>query len=233
MQYIAIKQENKNDKTVYVVNAIPLKNKNKSVVQKIPHPLGSDCLEYLTLDEAKDAVVRAGFSYILPDGKKEIPQRPVKPETFTKNSYEDLVFSTVLNKIKSTNTNVCAAAIIALAEFPREETFEILFEKAGEENDLIRKNAISGICRYGRILQDKIIEALNSTNWITRNSAINCIANLVTDKNIDVEKFIHPLVSACDDSNPVVQANAITTLALVYQNYAGLDNSTGQSGKNK
>lgn len=42
MQYLAIKQEEQNGKIVYVINAIPLKNKNKSVVQKIPHPLGSD-----------------------------------------------------------------------------------------------------------------------------------------------------------------------------------------------
>ena len=45
MQYLAIKQEEQNGKIVYVINAIPLKNKNKSVVQKIPHPLGSDFLE--------------------------------------------------------------------------------------------------------------------------------------------------------------------------------------------
>jgi len=219
MQYIAIKQEEKNGQTIFVVNAIPLKNKNKSVVQRIPHPLGSDSLEYKTLEEAKNAVSRAGFSYILPDGKKEIPQRPVKSEKISKDNYEDLIFSTIINKIKSTNTNVCAAAILALSEFPREETFEILFDKIGEDNDLIRKNAISGICRHGRILQDKIIEALNSSNWITRNSAITCIANLLDDNGTDYEKFIQPLAAACEDANPVVQANALTTLAQVYQNY--------------
>ena len=46
MQYIAIKQEQKNNKEVYIVNAIPLKNTSKSIVQKIPHPLGTDTLEY-------------------------------------------------------------------------------------------------------------------------------------------------------------------------------------------
>lgn len=42
MQYVAIKQENRDGEVVFVVNAISLKNKNKSVVQQIPHPLGSD-----------------------------------------------------------------------------------------------------------------------------------------------------------------------------------------------
>ena len=36
MQYIAIKKEEKDGKEFYTVNAIPLKNKNKSIVQKIP-----------------------------------------------------------------------------------------------------------------------------------------------------------------------------------------------------
>ena len=40
-------------------------------MQKIPHPLGSDGMEFKTLEEAKEAITRAGFSYILPDGKKE------------------------------------------------------------------------------------------------------------------------------------------------------------------
>ena len=78
MQYLAIKQEEQNGKIVYVINAIPLKNKNKSVVQKIPHPLGSDFLVFEDLEEAKKAVSRAGFSYILPDGKKEIQNIPIQ-----------------------------------------------------------------------------------------------------------------------------------------------------------
>ena len=48
MQYIAIKEDVQNGKTVYIINALPLKNTNKAVVQKIPHPLGSDNLVFDT-----------------------------------------------------------------------------------------------------------------------------------------------------------------------------------------
>lgn len=91
------------------------------------------------------------------------------------------------------------------------------------ENDSIRKNAICGICRYGKLLQDRIIDALSSTNWVCRNSAITCIANLVDDNNIDIVKFIKPLVKTSNDVNPIVQSNALTTLALVYQAYQKKD----------
>ena len=89
MQYIAIKKEIKDGKEVFAVSAIPLKNTNKAIVQRIPHPLGSDILTYENLEEAKDAVLLAGFSYILPDGKKALNQQPKKslpkiPITMTK-----------------------------------------------------------------------------------------------------------------------------------------------------
>jgi hypothetical protein len=219
MQYIAIKKEEKDGKEFYTVNAIPLKNKNKSIVQKIPHPLGSDVLRYETIEEAKDAVTRAGFSYVLPDGRKGTKPTPKATKTTSGYDYSQLVLESIMDKIESSNSSVAAAAILALAEFPTEETFDILFNKIGEDNDLIRKNAISGICRYGNLLQDKIIQALKSTNWVTRNSALNCILNLTETNNIDLEKFIIPLSGATNDSNTIVQTNALTTLAKVYQTF--------------
>ncbi len=220
MQYIPIKQETENGKEIYIINAIALKNTNKSVVQKIPHPLGTDVLKYNTLEEAKEAIARAGFSYVLPNGKKVTPNKPV-PRKISKDShdYENIILNLIREKINSTSQGVSQAAILALAEFPSEETFNILFEKIGEENETIRKNAISAICRYGNILQNRIIEALEDENWVSKNSAITCIKNLTEDENIEIEKFIIPLTQVAKDTNPIVQANAITTLALVYNTY--------------
>lgn len=219
MQYIAIKKEIKNGKEVYTVNAIPLKNKNKAIVQKIPHPLGSDALHYDSLEDAKNSILRAGFSYILPDGKKGSKPATKIQKTGDYRDYSQLVLDAVRSKIESTNAGVSAAAILALSEFPTEETFDILFNKIGEDNDLIRKNAISGICRYGKILQDKIIQALKSSNWVTRNSALTCIVNLTELDEIDMENFIVPLTEVTNDMNTIVQTNAITTLGKVYQTY--------------
>ena len=218
MQYVPIKKELKNGKDVYIVNAISLKNSAKSVVQKIPHPLGTDYLEYETLDMAKDAIARAGFSYVLPDGKKGYKKSEPAPKINDKD-YKSLIYATILDKINSSNSMVSAAAITSLCEFPTEQTFEILFDKIGEENEIIRKNAICGICRYAQILQDKIIKSLEHSNWVTRNSAITCIKSLADENDINLESFIAPLVNTCNDSNPIVQANALSTIGLVYQNF--------------
>lgn len=218
MQYVAIKQEEKNGVQIFTVNAIPLKNKSKAVIQKIPHPLGSDILEFKTLEDAKEAITLAGFSYVLPNGqKKNLPL--MKQKSVNNNfGYEQIVLNAIKDKINSSNLNVAAAALLALSEFPDEETFDILFEKLGEDNDAIRKNAISGVCRYQNVLQNRIIEALKSPNWVVRNSALVCISNICDNDN-DVEKFIVPLTQVCNDTNTIVQALALTTLAKVYQVY--------------
>lgn len=218
MQYVTIKREEKDGNIFFIVNAISLKNKNKSVIQKIPHPLGTDFLQFKTLDEAKDAVSRAGFSYVLPDGKKETA-RHIKQNNVKQGDYDYIVLNVIKDKVNSGNSNVAAAAIAALAEFPCEETFEVLFDKLGEDNDVIRKNAISGICRYGNILQNRIIDSLKSSNWVVRNSALVCIQNLCDSADVDSEKFIIPLTETCNDNNTIVQASALAVLAKVYHNY--------------
>ncbi len=219
MQYIAIKEEtDANGETHFIINAIPLKNKNKTVVQKIPHPTGSDTLSFKTLEEAQKAIERAGFAPINPDGKK-IVLKQQKLNANDDKDYEKQILNLVHNKINSSNPNICQAAISVLSEFPTEENFNILFDKLGEENDQIRKNAISAICKYGNLLSDKIIEALSNENWVTRNSAINCIKVLSEDKNIDTEQYIKPLIKTCNDTNAIVQSNALTVLGIVWQNY--------------
>ncbi len=217
MQYIAIKCELRDGKEVFVVNAISLKNKNKAVVQKIPHPLGSDVLIYNTLGEAKEAITLAGFSYVLPDGRKEVQKPKV---TSKRTGYDHIVLNTILSKINSTNSNVSASAVMALAEFPGQETFDVLFDKIGEDNDMVRKHAISGICRHSSVLQDRIINSLKSPNWVVKNSALTCITNIVEcSSDTELEEFIMPLVEVCDDSNTIIQALALSTLAKVYQAY--------------
>lgn len=219
MQYIAIKEHHSNGKKTYIINAIPLKNTNKSVVQKIPHPLGSDALHFDTLEEAKEAIIRAGFAYVLPNGQKGINTQ--QKTTILPNSvdYSQIIFDTIKNKINSPNSSVVAAAISAISEFPTDETFDILFQKLGEDNDQIRKNAISGICRYAKNLQDRIIKSLKSSDWVVRNSAITCIQNIIDYGTCDLEPFLIPLTTVCDDTNTIVQANALTTLAKAYQEF--------------
>ncbi len=68
-------------------------------------------------------------------------------------------------------------------------------------------------------LQNRIIEALNSSNWVVRNSAITCIQTLAENDYSAIENFILPLTMVCDDDNTIVQANALSTIAKTYAKY--------------
>jgi hypothetical protein len=219
MQYVAIKEKIIDGERWFLVNAIPLKNSSKFVIQKIPHPLGTDMISYKTLDEAKDAISRAGFSYVLPDGKKGSLRAEKRKIQSIDSNFEDVVYNVIKEKVNVSNVNVSAAAILAISEFPKDETFDILFNKLGEDNDLIRKNAISGICRYGNLLTERILKSLSSQNWVERNSAISCVSILCDNPKIDISEYILPLVEACNDTNSIVQTNALVVIAKAYQAY--------------
>ncbi len=105
-----------------------------------------------------------------------------------------MIFDTIKRKINSTNSNVSAAAILAISEFPTEETFEILFDKIGEENDLIRKTQFQEFADTEKILQNKIIESLKSSNWVTRNSALSCITKPCRKRHDRIREFHNSLM---------------------------------------
>ena len=220
MKYIAIKQEQRENSTVFIVSAITLKNSRNTVVQKIPHPLGSDIIEFSTLDEAQQAIFRAGFSCVLPNGTKQEVKNPTsKNNEEVVDNYEKAIFELLKNKTKSNNQSVVATSIGAISDFANRETYDILFSFLGEENEQIRKNAISGICKYATILKTEIIEELNNPNWVVRNSILTCISKIIETTNINTEDFIIPVMKTCEDINPIVQTNAISTISKLYQNY--------------
>ena len=72
-----------------------------------------------------------------------------------------MIFDTIKEKINSTNSNVSAAAILAISEFPTEETFEILFDKIGEENDLIRKTQFQEFADTEKFFKTKLLNPKN------------------------------------------------------------------------
>ena len=220
MKYIAIKQEQRQDREVFIVSAITLKNSKNTVVQKIPHPLGSDIIEYSTLDEAQQAIFRAGFSCVLPNGVKQDAKTSIsKNNEEVVDNYEKAIFNLLKNKTKSNNQSVVATAISAISDFASQETYEIMFSFLGEENEQIRKNAISGICKYATILKNEIIEELSNSNWVVRNSILTCISKIIETTNMNTQDFIMPVMKTCDDINPIVQTNAISTLSKLYQSY--------------
>lgn len=210
-----IKNENRH---VYYVQALSLKNNVNKVSLLIPHPHGTDVIEFETLKEAAAAVKKSGFEYELPEGEF-VSEAEV--ETAAKNkrtNLEGLLFNKFKEKINSVNPSIAAAAITSFAELNDSESIDIFIEKMGEENEKIRTAAINAIVSFKDSAIDKLTDALTNGNWVTRHSAITCLLKISEISDVDIQKIIIPIINRMDDSNAIVQALAISAAGSIYKN---------------
>ena len=214
-QFVNIKEiVSQEGETLFKVNAILLQSKDGGQQKKIPHPFGTETMIFKTLDKAREAVVLSGFDYVLPDGSTQDEQ-----DEYTIEPYDKKIFDTIMNQTRDSNPNIVAAAINALSEINHPDCLDLYIEKLGEENDTIRQNSIEAILKYGVKSIPKVIEVLNDENWVRRNSAIICLQQFCTIKNIDIALIIEKLLEAMKDNNPIVKCSAIKALGLAYKNY--------------
>lgn len=215
MQFIPIKKELKNINGVQVevfsICAMNLQQKNDTKARKIPHPLGEDCMYFKTLEEAKNAVIRSGFSVILPDGH----QMPV--ENIVDSDYEKLIFEAITKLTDDKSFTVVASAIATLGEFSSMESFELFLDKMGEDNEFIRTNAINAILKFGNYAVPKLLSVLNDTNWVKVNSAIYVLGELTLNPDVNISEAVIPLLEKLNDSNNIIKTTTITTLGKIYK----------------
>lgn len=222
MQFVSIKKEIKdNGKEVFLVGALILKNSKGDTKQIIPHPLGDSYLEFSTIEEAIRAIEISGFKYILPDGSK--PQIQKRPET-TGKSYDELVYDALIAQTKDMNNAVVAAALTSLAELKDLKIIELLIDKMGEENELVRASAINAILQFGATSVKYLIKALRDENWVKRNSAVVSLSRLLDSESINPEKIFTYLIEMTNDKNHIVKISAITALGKAYKLYKKSEN---------
>ncbi len=213
-KYISIKETIKNNKPVYVIKALALEQKDKGLVKKIPHPFGNSILEFDSLEDAKKAIEIAGFLAILPSGTKVIEKNADIPSS----EYGEMIYSSLMNLINDNNANIVANTISALSEVENLDCIKIFIEKMGEDNENIRNNAIEALVKYGEIAVKDIINALDDTNWIRKNSAAICLQKFYEEGIVTVDDIIYPLLKTLEDNNPIVKCSVISALGQIYKN---------------
>ena len=65
----------------------------------------------------------------------------------------------------------------------------------------------------------EVLNALKDENWVRRNSAVLCLQQFCTRKDIDTSLIIENLLEAIKDNNPIVKCSVIKALGLAYKNY--------------
>ena len=96
-------------------------------------------------------------------------------------------------------------------------SLDLFIEKMGEDNDTIRTSAIEAITKFGGIALPKLMQALQDSNWVKRNSAIISIGNISNSNPKEVAKTIVLLLDCLKDSNSIIRATAAQTLGKIYK----------------
>ena len=225
MQKISIKKKviktQEGSNSYYYVQALSLKNSDDEVKLLVPHPNGTDVMEFNTLAEAAATIRKAGYEYTLPDGEivEEENINPVINNTTTQDSLKTLLINKFMSKINDMNTSVVASAVIALDYLATKDAIDIFIEKLGEDNEKIRNAAIDALVHYQGFVVDKLIDTLSSPNWVSRNSAITCLVKISEYAEVAPEKIIIPIINRIDDENVIVQSSAIIAAGKIYNNY--------------
>ena len=215
MKYVQIKEiTSQEGETLYKVNAIMLESSNGEKKKKIPHPLGTETMIFKSLEKAKEAVILAGFEFVLPDGtlKQDEEEYKILP-------YDKKIFDALMNQSEDSNPNIVAAAVSSLSEINHPDCLKLFIEKLGEDNDVIRQNSIEAVLKYGNRAIPQVLEAIKSDNWVQRNSAIICLQHFCEDKETDISKIIDALLDRLKDNNPIVKCSVIKALGVAYKNY--------------
>ena len=223
-QKISIKKkviQNGDDKNyLYYAPAISLKNSDNQIKLLVPHPNGTDVMEFNTLAEAAAAIRKAGFEYKLPDGEvieNEAVETLIEAAP-QKSDIEALLFNKFKSKTKDVNPSIVTSSITALSYLNDKSSIDIFIEKLGEDNEKIRTAAMDALVNTQMPVIDKLIDTLTNPNWVSRNSAISCLTKISEYTDIEPEKILIPIINRIDDENIIVQANAILAAGKIYRN---------------
>ena len=197
---------------VYIVPALSFQRKDNPNPKKIPHPLGKDFLIFESIEEAQQAIEHSGFTCTIPYTNK----KPLTKQSHH-TSYDNLILDSLINLVEDISPNVAASAIFALGEIANPQTINLLIQKIGEDNEIIRTNAIDAVVKCGSIAFNKLLQTLEDENWVKRNSAIICLNKLLDNPEIDIHKMIMPLLKRLGDKNSIVKSSTALTLGKIYK----------------
>jgi len=223
MNLIPVKKEKriKNGKEieVFIVPAMCITHSDGKE-RKIPHPEGQDIVIYSSLEEAKQFISLAGFSYSMLNSENK---NNIKNIDYINDL--NLIIYPLIELLNDKSIDVVASAAFALGETASPAAIPYLIKLLGKDDNNIRKSSIEALAKIGNPAVSSIIQILDDLNWVVRNSAAQCILEMSEYKNINLLSSINPLINALSDNNSIVRCTAATALGKVYKSIKKLGES--------
>ncbi len=195
----------------------------------IPNPSGNEAGLFATLEEAEEAIRRAGFDYEF-EGKKtyafQLPDSgKSKPARIVGNPLEQAV-PILVQHLKDRESSVVANAIFALGATRAHIALEPLTEILGHDDPTVRKNLAEAMAKLGGSALPNLIQAyqqaLSSTHKnapYIRLTVLSAFLEMV-EQNTGTHasaQFLPLAVTALEDESWLVRAQAALVIGRTAQ----------------
>lgn len=218
-----LKQEGTSD--TFTTPAVGLKGP-KGSNKSIPHPFGQEMASFLSIQEAIEAVHRAGY-----DAEFE---GTIYPKPFQENtkgfhhhtlssskkagSLEEILLSVVpelKSQLSDKAPGVVASATQALGEIAAEEAIVSVIRCFHHDDAQVRKSAAESLAKMGKTIVRPLKQCFADSQWLTRHTALLStieVANRDPDLLAELLPEVAPLLK---DDNWLVRSQAANVFAEV------------------
>ncbi len=193
----------------------------------IPNPSGTEAQVFTTLEEAGDAIRRAGFDYIFEGQTTHLLAQPQgdhagsRLPTTTGRPLEDAV-PVLIQLLKDRESGVVAQAAGALGALRSQTARDALVGILGHDDPIVRKNASDALARLGtpalHALRETLVKARSSSHVnapYIRLSVLSVYLEMLrqgTDRAA-MGHFLPQAVESLTDESWLVRAQAAQVLA--------------------
>ena len=200
---------------VFAVPAVAITSAQGKIL--IPNPAGNEACVFQTLEEAEQAVQRAGFDYIY-EGKKTYAltkNRDASRISPSEASPLESAIPILLERLKDREPTVIANTAFALGELRALEATHALSDLLGHEDFAVRKEVAEAYAKLGRNALSVLINAFNQARRRPEKNASHARLTIMTAylEMVQTHRDLIPdllpqAVEALNDESWLVRAQA-------------------------
>lgn len=191
----------------------------------IPNPAGGEAQVFSSLNDAEDAIKRAGFDYIF-EGKMTYTMGQGKPlgNIALNNAGRPLeqAVQSLIHHLRDREPSVVANAAFALGALRAQASLEALSDILGHDDPNVRKNVAEALARLGlpavHALRDAFLKARTSPHTnapYIRLTVMTAYLELIEQglNSASMEQFLPLVVESLEDESWLVRAQAAMVIA--------------------
>jgi HEAT repeat protein len=226
MNFIPIKKIQKHDpvsgeaQEKYAVPSVAIATQQGRKL--IPNPAGNEASLFDTLEEAEEAIRRAGFDYEF-EGKRTYTlnqQAPVTRATSRRNGQAplDQAIPILIQHLQDREASVVSNAAYALGTLKSYAALDALTEILGHDDPGVRKNTAEAMARLGAAALPKLREAFEKAQAshhkqapYIRLTVLNAFLDMLEQPHVGTmlsEQFLPLAVTALEDESWLVRSQA-------------------------